>query len=113
YTATTKTASRGPLVETTQYDGFGRTRSITLGGITRSFEHDELGRRTFESNPGSSAGTRTSYDILNRVKTVQNADSSSRTLNYGGGTVSVLDERSKTTTYSYRSYGNPDERFLM
>ncbi len=33
YTPTSKTATRGGLVETTVYDGFGRTTAVNLGGI--------------------------------------------------------------------------------
>jgi YD repeat-containing protein len=49
--------AHGSLTETTAYDGFGRPTSVTLGGIKTTYRYDELGRRTFVSNPASSSGT--------------------------------------------------------
>ncbi|MBL0729589.1 Ig-like domain repeat protein [Piscinibacter sp. HJYY11] len=114
YTSTSKTASRGGLVETTTFDGFGRPRRITLGGIDRNYLHDALGRLTFVSNPNtSSTGTTYGYDILDRVTLVRNADSSEKVITYGGSTKAVRDERSHTTTFGYRAYGDPAQQFLM
>lgn len=113
YGASQKTVTRGSLSERTDYDGFGRPQSITLGGITRTFDYDALGRKTFESHPGSSAGTSYGYDILGRLTSVRNADGSSQSISYSGANKSVRDERGKTTTYSYRAYGNPDQEYLM
>jgi len=100
-------------VEKTGYNGFGQPISITLGGIVRTFTVDALGRKTFESNPDSSIGTSYQYDALNRVTRVTNADGSYQAITYGAGTKTVTDERGKATTYSYRSYGDPDQQFLM
>jgi YD repeat-containing protein len=113
YTATSKTATRGGLIESTLYDGFGRPVSVTLGGVKRTYTYDTLGRKIFESNPGATIGTNYQYDILSRVTRVTNADSTFQTRNYGAGTVKVTDERSKVTTYAYRAYGDPDKQFLM
>ncbi|MCB4811060.1 DUF6531 domain-containing protein [Methylovorus menthalis] len=113
YTATSKTTTRGSLIETTQYDPFGRVASITLGGITTSYAYDALGRRTFESNPGATIGTTYQYDALNRVTKIINADNTFQTHAYGAGTKTVTDERNNATTYAYRAYGDPDKQYLM
>lgn len=113
YGMASKTATRGSLTESTNYNGFGQPTSVSLGGITRTFQLDPLGRKTFESDPGSSSGTSYEYDLLNRIKKVTNADSSSQTISYGAGSKTVTDERSKATTFTYRAYGNPDQQFLM
>lgn len=113
YTATSKTTTRGSLIETTQYDPFGRVASITLGGITTSYAYDALGRRTFESNPGATIGTTYQYDALNRVTKIINADNTFQTHAYGAGTKTVTDERNNVTTYAYRAYGDPDRQYLM
>ncbi len=113
YTATTKTATRGALIETTSYDGFGEPVIITLGGITRTFQIDALGRKTFQSDPGVGVGTRYAYDALNRVTSVSNADGTSRSISFSAAKKSVTDERGKTTSYTYRAYGNPEHQFLM
>lgn len=114
YSSASRTASRGGLTQSTQYDGFGRTTRVTLGGITTSYDVDTLGRTVFQSNPGtSSPGTRYSYDQLNRVVGVRYADGASRSISYGSGSKTVRDERGNNTTYSYRAYGDPDKTFLM
>lgn len=113
YTATSKSATRSGLTESTAYDGFGRPSSVTLGGVARGYQFDALGRKTFESNPGSSAGDNYQYDILDRVTKVTHADSTSRTISYGAASMTVLDERSKSTSYAYRSYGDPSRQFVM
>ncbi|SFG28439.1 YD repeat-containing protein [Duganella sp. CF458] len=113
YTPSSKTATRGGLVEATQYDGFGRPSSITLGGIATSMNHDHRGLKTFESNPGSSTGTSFDYDILGRTVRVLNSDGSVQSVAYGAASKAVTDERGKTTLYTYRSYGDPKELHLM
>ena len=113
YTANSKTAQRGALRETTNYDGFGRVTDITLGGISRIFSTDALGRKTFESNPNSSFGTSYSYDILDRVKSIVNPDNTTQTISYGAGVKAVTNEREYITSYAYRAYGNPDQQHLV
>jgi RHS repeat-associated protein len=113
YGSASKTATRGGLTESTTYNGYGYVSGITLGGITRSFSVDSLGRRTFESNPnGSASGTSFTYDALNRVRGVTYADGSTRSHSYGGSSMTVTDERGFATTYSYRSYGDPSFQAL-
>lgn len=113
YGSASKVAQRGSLQEITNYDGFGRLTGITLGGIGRTFAADALGRKTFESNPGTGAGTSYSYDILDRVTGIINSDGTSQSISYGAGTKAVTDERGAATGYAYRAYGNPDQQFLM
>jgi YD repeat-containing protein len=113
YTSTSKTTKRGNLVETTQYDPFGRVASVTLGGITTRYEHDGLDRRTFVSDPGATTGTRYQYDALGRVTRVTNADTSYQAIAYGAATRTITDERRKATIETYRGYGTPDQLQLM
>ena len=114
YTPTTKTAVRGGLTEATVYDGFARPKSITLGGVTRTFLYDPAGRKLFESYPGSGVGTTYGYDILDRVTgAVNGGDHSARSYTYGPATATVTDENGNPTTYTYRAYGDPDQRYLM
>lgn len=114
YSSISRTASRGSLTQSTQYDGFGRTTRVTLGGITTYYDVDTLGRTVFQSNPGSSSpGTRYTYDQLNRVVGIRYADGASQSISYGRASKTVRDERGNSTTYSYRAYGDPDKTFLM
>ena len=113
YTPNSRVATRGSLVETTNYDPFGRPASITRAGIIKRFTHDGLGRKTFESAPGASTGTSYQYDALNRLTRQTNADGTFQTRKYGPANMAVTDERGKTTTYTYRAYGDPDKQLLM
>ncbi|MGY2413085.1 hypothetical protein [Pseudomonas pergaminensis] len=113
YTPTSKIRTRGNLVETTQYDPFGRVASVTLGGITTRYEHDGLGRRTFVSDPASTTGTRYEYDALDRVTRMTNADTSYQEIAYGSATRTITDERRKATIETYRGHGTPDKLQLM
>lgn len=113
YGAASKVAQRGALQEVTNYDGFGRVVGITLGGIGRSIAVDALGRKTFESNPGVSYGTKYTYDILDRVTTIVNADGTQQNITYYPGVKVITNERGLATGYAYRAYGNPDQQFLV
>jgi RHS repeat-associated protein len=114
YTATTKTATRGTLVQTTTVDAFGRVANVTTGGIAITFRHDALGRKTFQSLAGfPDQGTTLTYDALDRPRTATHADSKSRSYAYGAATITVTDERGFATTYRHRAYGNPDDKSLM
>ena len=113
YTSRSRTAIRGSLTETINYNSFGRVFSVTRGGISTSYSTDALGRTTFISNPGSSSGTSYSYDILDRVTQIRNPDGTSKFINYGSASKSVRDENGNTTINYYRAYGDPDKKFLM
>ncbi len=114
YTATTRTAARGKLIQTTTEDAFGRVANVTIDGIAMAYRHDSLGRKTFQSLSGNTGIGRTfTYDILDRLKSITHADNSSRLFTYGAATVAVRDERLYTTTYGYRAYGEPDQMFLL
>ncbi|HVZ45441.1 MAG TPA: RHS repeat-associated core domain-containing protein [Ramlibacter sp.] len=114
YGATTRQATRGGLVETTGYDGFGNTVSVVRGGIARTFTVDALGRTTFASNPGSGTqGDTVQYDILGRPTLVTHADATRVRIAYGPAGKTVTDERGFATSYSYRAYGDPDRTFAM
>jgi YD repeat-containing protein len=113
YTATSKSATRGGLQEVTSVDGFGRPVSVTLGGIARAYRYDAMGRLTFASDPNSAAGTSQTFDTLNRLTGIVNADGTGRVISYSAASKTVRDERGNSTTYVYRAYGDPDQSFLM
>jgi len=113
YSGTTKTATRGALTETTLFDGFGRPNSISIGGISTTYRHDALGRMTFRSYPSSSSGTNYTYDLLDRLRRSTHADGSYTERTYSGARTTIRNERGYTTTYTYRSYGDPEKQLLM
>lgn len=111
WSTTSRTLTRGAYSETTQFDSFGRVTSVSREGVARTFRYDALGRKTFESLPGSSAGTTYTLDVLGRVKS-ESSPAGNKTYIYSSGNVSVTNERGYTTRYEYDRYGNPDEGHL-
>ncbi|HEB92969.1 MAG TPA: RHS repeat protein, partial [Gammaproteobacteria bacterium] len=112
-----RTVSRGGYRQVVSYDGFGRpTRYVTTGGdsVTVNIRYDAVGRKTFESYPSSSSGITYTPDALGRVKSESHSGGGTRSFSYSSGnTVTDNDLRGFSTTYTYRSYGNPDEKYLL
>lgn len=113
YTATSKTITRGALVEVTHLDTLGRIASVTLGGIKTTYKYDGLDRKTFESHPDSTAGTSYTYDGLDRLTKITNSDNTTQSIAYTAASKSVTDERNNTTKHTFRAYGNPEEPLLI
>ncbi len=114
YSANSHTLSRGALTQTSTLDGFGRITGVNTAGVIRAYGFDAMGRRTYESNPGTpTVGTSYQYDVLNRVTAIGNPDGTSRRLQYGAGSTTSVDENGRATTYSFRSYGDPRQQVLM
>lgn len=113
YNRNSMTSSRGSLTKNTYFNGFGKPIKISTGGVSVIYSYDELGRKIFESYPGSTNGINYQYDTLGRVTSIRNADGSYRYISYSSNTVNVRDERQYSTTYNYKSYGNPDEQLLI
>jgi YD repeat-containing protein len=111
WTNTTKILTRGNLQEETDFDGFGHTTAFRKGNIWTTYRVDALGRRTFESLPGSSAGTTYTYDSIDRVTSAASSVGTKR-FAYSNNAVSVTDERSNTIQFGYTRYGDPDEGFV-
>lgn len=112
-TKSVKTITRGNLTQTITYDGLWRPITVSTAGVDVTFQYDAFGRKTFESNPGETRGTRFEYDALGRLIKVTNADDSYRSMQFGPGTSIVRDERSNVTTRTYRAYGRPDDALLI
>jgi YD repeat-containing protein len=121
-----RTVSRGGYQEVSTFDGFGRqvqdVHSDNVAGqtVTQTFAYDTLGRRTFASYPNDSIGTGFVYDMIGELLAVYNgyspggtSASSARSYLYQDSTVQMTNERGYTYTYTYRAYGDPDERDLL
>jgi hypothetical protein len=104
-----RTVTRGSYSQATTFDGFGRPSLINTSGVTKNINYNALGFKTFESYYSSSSGDSFSPDVLGRVTAINHADGTGRRISYGSGnSVSVTNERGYGTTYSYRSFGDPD-----
>lgn len=117
YGTSQRTVTRGALIETTKFDGFGRPAELSVGGIVRIQKYDGAGRRIFDSNPGASAagaiGRTYALDIIGRPTQITNPDNSVVRIAYGAASVTTTDERGKVTTETFRAYGDPDTRYTM
>lgn len=113
--------TRGTLKQTRKYDGFGRLQKITsqdtANGLSReqSYFFDGEGRLTRTYLPNSTTDYEsTAYDALSRPKLVTHKDGNTIGYDYqSANKVAVTNERGFVTTYTYRSYGDPDTKDLM
>ncbi len=111
--------TRGGFQETITFEAFGReAKRLATGGalsVSQTFQYDSMGRRIFSSNPNSTVGTNTVYDILARpVKTLKACASSAdtacaanTTIVYQPAAELVTDELGNQTTFNYRGFGDP------
>ncbi len=115
WTSSGRALTRGTFQDTRTFDGFGRTININQEGINTKTSYNAVGQKTFESYPGTTtSGTTFVSDILDRVTRVANADNTVKTLTYlSSNKVRVRNERVIDTTYTYRSYGDPDDKELV
>lgn len=125
-----KRVIRGSYQEVVKHDGFGRVidsakRDVATSALVRrAYRYDALGRKLFETYPTTSTAAILSattlpsiqftYDPLGRLIKLTHADGKTRQLQYlVGNQIKITNENGKATTYSYRSYGDPDEHQLM
>lgn len=113
-----RTTNRGIYTSVQTSDGFGRVIDVQTEGVNKHFEYNEDGQLTFESylygTTGSNLGDTYVRDVLGRIKRITHADGSYIRYEYlSQNKVRVTDEELNQTTYTYRSYGNPDERQLV
>lgn len=109
WTATGRTVTRGIYTQTTTFDGFGRVSNIDTAGVTKDISYNALGYKSFESYYSSTAGDAFATDVLGRVTSITHGDGTVRKFQYASGNVvRVTNERDFVTTYSYRSFGDPD-----
>lgn len=121
WSGSTKTTRRGDYGETVTFNGFGRPVQMTKRNavtsnpqVTLTINYDALGRKTFESYPGSSTGTTFAYDVLDRITSVTNGDTTKATYAYfSGNRVDVTNERNYVTSYIYRAFGDPTQKLLV
>jgi len=115
FTGRKKDIARGGFKQTENYDGFGRIISTNTEGIIITSTYDAAGRLIFESYPGSSKGISYQYDALGRIKKKTfTADNSFITNNYlSNNVVDITNQRGYKTKYTYRAYGDPDDKLLV
>ncbi len=112
--------TQGRFRETREYNILGlvdrRTRTDTSTGesIVVTYRYDAEGRLVFKSLPNSAQGVTFTYDPTGRVLRTTFADSTYTSHAYlPGNKVAITNQRGHTTTYSYRSFGNPDDKELI
>lgn len=117
---------RGNGDELFEYDGFERVTRKTYkenpsgDPVVQTVEYDPFGRRTFVSYPNSTRGTAIRYDTLGRAWQVfHDSDSTGagasaqRTLKDYGNETLFTNEEGHSFLSTYRVYSDPAERQLM
>ena len=94
-TTTTKITSSVSRTDTANLDGLGRVLTQTVEGVTTSLSYDSLGRVYTVGITNSGAQDTYIYDVLNRVKDVTHADSTSAQTSYTNNCATTTDEASK------------------
>lgn len=131
WNATSRVVTRGKYQQIQIFDGFGRVicddaQDTTTGKhVTRVTRYNALGYKSFESYPyagscpaaGSPAGDIYTTDVLGRITRVDHPDGTfAYNVYLAANAVRTTNERGLSTTYYYRSFGNPDnagEKALM
>ncbi|WP_137822344.1 RHS repeat protein [Pseudomonas sp. D(2018)] len=116
----TETLNRTSYSRTRRYNQLGQlTRQTEAGGsapIVVSAAYRADGQKSTMSLPGyGQAGALQSfeYDGLGRRTQGRHADGNITGIRYTGNSEIHRDERGYETTYSYASFGNPEERLLV
>lgn len=116
HSKTNRLTTRGGYTHNVEYDVFGRIKSVTASGgdsVEITYDYNALGQKTFESYPSSTAGITYTLDALGRVTKATYAGGNFESFSYlSGNRVKHTDQEGNATTYTYRSYGDPDERVL-
>lgn len=120
----TRIFTRGTYRETRAFDGFGKLREVRATDLStnrfslRKERFDAQGRvdRSYLPVDVGSPGQYDAlvYDELGRLKSVTHTDGTSMSYQYlSGNRVEVTNERNFKTTYTYRSFGTPNEKDLV
>lgn len=108
WASTSRTVTRGTYTQRTDFDGFGRPSFVDTAGVTKNVNYDALGHKSFESYFSSTTGDSFTTDVLGRVTAISHPDGTSQGYSYAANRVTVRNERNFLTTYTHRSFGDPD-----
>lgn len=98
------------------FDNLGRlTGTENIVGVKTTISYNNMGWKSYESYPHTSTniGRNFSYDNLGRISTITNPDGTTITYTYSNDQMTVKDERNNNTTFAYKAFGNPDDRWVM
>ncbi len=114
-----QTVTRGNYLRVLTYDGFGRVVCDKRGEVHSGTVYDGLGRVSRQTLPNYSSCTSNqdinyTYDSLGRLLITTHVDRSYNQHTYEtDNKLKLRDEAGKVFNFQYRSYGNPDLRYLM
>ncbi len=101
------------------FDGLSRPIGTASNiGVLTEKKYDQCGRKIYESLPYAfdnstpNTGDSFTYDALGRVTRISHPDNTSVTYSYSGNTVTINNERGIATTYSFKSFGDPEDKRL-
>lgn len=105
-----KKETRGGFETYYYYDGFGRPKGTSSSkGVDTSIVYKSCGPKNYSD---SEIGDKVYYDNFGRIKQVVHKDGNDINYSYSGSNVTMSNESDAPTTYTYKAFGNPDEKFL-
>jgi len=105
-----KKETRGSFNTYFYYDGFGRpTGTSNSKGVDTDIVYLAYGIKNYSD---SEIGDKLYYDSFGRVKQVVHKDGNAINYTYSGSNATMTNETGGTTTYTYKAFGDPDEKLL-
>jgi YD repeat-containing protein len=105
-----KKESRGGFYTYYYFDGFGRPSGTENSKGVKTYEvYKSCGLKNYSD---SDIGDKVYYDNFGRIKQAVHRDGEDIDFSYSGSNVTMTNETNDTTTYTYKAFGNPDEKFL-
>jgi YD repeat-containing protein len=106
-----KKESRGSYYIYYYYDGFGRPSGThDSKGVDTQVVYSAYGIKDYTD---SEIGDKIYYDEFGRIEQIVHKDGNDISYSYSGSNVTIINERGKTTIYTYNAFGDPDEKFLI
>jgi YD repeat-containing protein len=105
-----KKESRDSFYTYYYYDGFGRPKGTSNSkGVDTNIVYKSCGPKNYSD---SEIGDKVYYDNFGRIRQVVHKDGNDINYSYSGSSVTMSNESDTPTTYTYKAFGNPDEKFL-
>ncbi|MBI5099136.1 MAG: hypothetical protein HZB30_07835 [Nitrospirae bacterium] len=103
--------SRGSFYVYNYFDGLGRPSGTSDSkGVDTNIVYKSCGPKNYSD---SEIGDKVYYDNFGRIKQVIHKDTKSINYSYSGSNVTMTNESSGATAFTYKAFGNPDEKFLV
>lgn len=102
--------TRGSFYTYFYYDGFGRpTGTSDRKGVDTDIVYKAYGIKNYSD---SEIGDKIYYDDFERIRKAVHKDGTDIDYSRSGSNVTMTNETGGSSTYTYKAFGNPDEKYL-